>query len=820
MSITNKLNQIKNAIYGKEVRGAIHDAIKQVYDDATVNHDNANMEVKMARGTHNTLNDRLDNVDEIQTQTNAQLSQSINYVTYEMFGAIGDGVADDSFAIKKAHEYANEHGLPIKANASNTYYVKENTNIPVKTNVDFNGATIIIDDKGGVDRLNGIFNIMSDHSWQTLSSPFGFTLTKTTHKIAQLAGHGNIIVKLENTDKKIFIRSGSNSNTGVGMKEYILVDNGGNILTPVTWDFSQHTNIEYRVLDNTFLTFSNGNFKTKHNDGEVVNNYYERGIVINRDRVVVENITHEIIADEKGAPYAGFIHPQECAHFIARDLVLNPHTTYYNASGTPLGTYELRLDGVMNPILERVNGDTTDTTKWGCMTSNYCKNMVVKDSRINRVDAHEGIHNLRIDNSLIGDKGIQVIGFGDLIVEHCDIVNCPSLLILRSDYGSHWDGRVIMKDIDFIPGPITYAPKIVNWVNTGTHDYGYECFFPKLYLEDIRIDDTAIDPTLLAYGFILLIDNESSRAGDNTSSNYLYPYYMPSVLSYKNMTTKSGKGFKFANNPRNLTSKNNFDYSVIEECATDSDGILKRIHMKSNMTVIMDNVQFGPITPTATSSHLFHKLDGVTATDDYYTNPKRGVVKFKIYNSTGIRAVVGATMCEIFINDTTISQLVGVGSGGSRMRGGATNCVISCNVPSVMNVVKVNYMDFPFTNCQFNKISVDGLPIEEMTKEELWGCYSFLYYFKNKQERFIHTRLRMSGCYLHPSINLKVIEPNLDDFDFQFSNHNFEFYPRKRGYASYRPVEGEGYSIPVGTTYYVTSSGKFNVWNGNEWTDL
>lgn len=74
MSITNKLNQIKNAIYGKEVRGAIHDAIKECYDDASVNHDNANMEVKMARGTHNTLNDRLDNVDEIQAQTNAQLS--------------------------------------------------------------------------------------------------------------------------------------------------------------------------------------------------------------------------------------------------------------------------------------------------------------------------------------------------------------------------------------------------------------------------------------------------------------------------------------------------------------------------------------------------------------------------------------------------------------------------------------------------------------------------------------------------------------------------------------------------------------------------
>lgn len=79
-NITNFLTKIKTAVHGKDVRGAIHDAIKQVYDDASVDHDNANMEVKLARGTHNTLNDRLDNVDEIQAQTNAQLSAKIQEV--------------------------------------------------------------------------------------------------------------------------------------------------------------------------------------------------------------------------------------------------------------------------------------------------------------------------------------------------------------------------------------------------------------------------------------------------------------------------------------------------------------------------------------------------------------------------------------------------------------------------------------------------------------------------------------------------------------------------------------------------------------------
>lgn len=78
MSVQKFLDKIKNGRYGADITDAIIGGIKKCYDDASVNHDNANMEVKMARGTHNTLNDRLDNVDEIQAQTNAQLSELAN----------------------------------------------------------------------------------------------------------------------------------------------------------------------------------------------------------------------------------------------------------------------------------------------------------------------------------------------------------------------------------------------------------------------------------------------------------------------------------------------------------------------------------------------------------------------------------------------------------------------------------------------------------------------------------------------------------------------------------------------------------------------
>ena len=48
-----------------------------------------------------------------------------NYVTYSDFGAVGDGVHDDFEAIWRAHEYANENGLPVVVNDGKTYYIHD-----------------------------------------------------------------------------------------------------------------------------------------------------------------------------------------------------------------------------------------------------------------------------------------------------------------------------------------------------------------------------------------------------------------------------------------------------------------------------------------------------------------------------------------------------------------------------------------------------------------------------------------------------------------------------------------------------------------------
>ena len=126
MSIQNYLNQIKSAVFGKDVRQSIHDAIKQCYDDASIDHDNANMEVKLARGSHDTLNERFTSVEENIKNNSEQLDNIEN--------------KNNSDSIK------NEPYLVTTFNAHDGYkldmYIsyKENEFIPI------NGSGILLDE--------------------------------------------------------------------------------------------------------------------------------------------------------------------------------------------------------------------------------------------------------------------------------------------------------------------------------------------------------------------------------------------------------------------------------------------------------------------------------------------------------------------------------------------------------------------------------------------------------------------------------------------------------------------------------------------------
>ena len=67
-------------------------------------------------------------------------------VNYRMFGAVGDGEHDDGVQIKLAHEYANQHQIPV-VNRSGEFWIKETNNIPITTNVHWGKTTFHIDER-------------------------------------------------------------------------------------------------------------------------------------------------------------------------------------------------------------------------------------------------------------------------------------------------------------------------------------------------------------------------------------------------------------------------------------------------------------------------------------------------------------------------------------------------------------------------------------------------------------------------------------------------------------------------------------------------
>ena len=134
------------------------------------------------------------------------------YVSYEDFGAVGDGVTDDMPAIVKAHEYANAEGLPVRAKDGATYYIGgKNLTAIIMTDVDFGTARFIIDDRQLENIKGHVFHVKSRHANYVPE-------IKEVHagqKHIDFPHEGRTYVRVYNENKRIFRRKGENANNGV-----------------------------------------------------------------------------------------------------------------------------------------------------------------------------------------------------------------------------------------------------------------------------------------------------------------------------------------------------------------------------------------------------------------------------------------------------------------------------------------------------------------------------------------------------------------------------------------------------------------------------
>ncbi len=454
------------------------------------------------------------------------------FVTYEEFGAVGDGKTDDFDAVVKTHEYANANGLSVFAKETATYYISgANKTAYIKTDTDWSTARFIIDDTNVENRSAWIFNIAPSQGGINITDKI--SPLKSDAKNIGVSLESKSLVVLTDSNVKRYIRKGANQNSGSNQTDVILVDESGNISpeTPLIWDFDAITSASAYPIDTETLTVKGGRFTTLANGAASEYNYYARGIVVKRSNTVIDGIYHDIKNEGKtGAPYSAFVSLSYCSDVTVKNSTFTGHKKYTTtgSAGTSvtMGTYDISAATAVNAKFINCNqtNDITDNDFWGIAGTNYCKNLVYDGCALSRFDAHQGVLNATVINSVLGHHGIKLIGSGTALIENTTVLS-DSFIALRSDYGSTWNGELIIRNCKFYPTGV--SSHIIDAENTEDHDFGYTCYLPQ----KIEIDGFYVHRIGINYLFTKVNSKHNSA-----SYNAEYPVVPPQEITVRDFS--------------------------------------------------------------------------------------------------------------------------------------------------------------------------------------------------------------------------------------------------------------------------------------------
>ncbi len=301
-----------------------------------------------------------------------------DYVTYEDFGAVGDGKTEDFAAICKTHEYANEHKLAVKGTPGKTYYIRDtkfgtdkvHTAI-IKTNVDWCGAHFIIDDTNLTamndypeEREMAIADLFAvepddEHRMFKIEDPEHLAriaaqgLNQKTKKIdLGIDWDGPVMIIPYNSAHGVFRRRGMSAFRGSAMHEIIVVEADGSISeeTPIMFSYANIDSIDVYKLDpKSAITIENGVFTTLESrvnhylpkeDGTleyIYHGYIRRNFVVRRSYTTIKRLEHIVTGgytlldrverNLEGGMYGGFFASWYANHLTYKDCRMQGRTS-------------------------------------------------------------------------------------------------------------------------------------------------------------------------------------------------------------------------------------------------------------------------------------------------------------------------------------------------------------------------------------------------------------------------------------------------------------------------------------------------------------
>lgn len=454
--------------------------------------------------------------------------------------------------IYDVHAKANEKGYKVFADYGAKYYIASvGRSVIIDTDVEWGNAQFTIDDSQVTPdkRGNWIFTLLERTDSYKIDSIK--TLSRDMTNLGVTFPQSSIVTFYDDKSTH-YVRYGGNADNGQTKRDSVVVDKNGNIdmEAPLMWDFDNISSITVLPIEEETRYISGGIFTTIANQAPSEYTYYARGLKINRSNTVLNGMKHYITGEgPTGAPYNGFLSVNNCAYVTVKNCVFTGHKTYQSPT-TAMGSYDIGMGNAISVSFVNCTqaNDINDSKYWGVSGTNYCKNFVYDGCILSRFDAHKGVANAAIKNSVIGHAGASIIGYGTLLIENSTFFT-NKIINLRSDYGSSWEGDIVIRNCTI--SPVTQSDiTVITGSNKGEHDFGYPCYAGI----NVLIDGLTIENAKKAYIFANL--NSNCKSADYVPK---YPFYAPQKVTVKNINTTLKEGLGVSANEY-LFAKTEFIY--------------------------------------------------------------------------------------------------------------------------------------------------------------------------------------------------------------------------------------------------------------------
>lgn len=395
------------------------------------------------------------------------------FVSVKDFGAVGDGVTDDTAAVTAAHVYANSIGAAVSYKGCNRIAIQANARVPVKTSVDFENCEVVI--LGGVAGSPGfpipnIVFVVTDDACPLVTTTGAVSASNLTKgalfpTLGLFDGHGYALLECA-------FQVPNRAETGtVNYKQSFKINRNGRASQPLSTDISAHASaitVSYRRTSQKRLFISNLT---------LVEGTWNNQCVIDIQRCNVKVSGVSMLFNAPGSTFNNI-----CAILRvtdASDVYIEDFVTTGRPVTASAGSYCLEVNGGSDIFVDRMNA----LTGWGATGCNNINGMYYNRCVLNRVDVHESAHNVFVDDCDIHEAGM-VYGWGGGVfsIKNSRLHRCPAISS-RPDYGNTFFGDFIVDGceaesnttstyyvVDLLTNPIgastaIYAPETITVQN-------------------------------------------------------------------------------------------------------------------------------------------------------------------------------------------------------------------------------------------------------------------------------------------------------------------------------------------------------------------